>query len=331
MERIPFEQLRAEFERVLLEAGVPGPKADRTAALFAENTRDGVYSHGLNRFSGFVDGIRSGKVDPDVEPTRVRALGALEQWDGNRGIGLINAEFAMNRAIELARENAMGCVGLRNTNHWMRPGAFGLQAAEAACIGICWTNTTVLMPPWGSATRRIGNNPMVICIPRKDGPVLLDMAMSQYSNGKLEVMQRRGEALPLAGGYDTDGNLTTEPGAILDSRRALPIGYWKGSGLALVLDILASVISDGDSTHEIGARPHETAVSQVYIAIDTSKLGDNADAKIDAIVTDFLGASPLEGVDSVRYPGEGMLAIRRDSLANGIPVDPDLWLQLQSL
>jgi len=328
MERVPFDRLEAEFKRILLDAGFPEPKADRTAALFAENTRDGVYSHGLNRFPGFVAGVQSGKVDPNVEPTLVRALGALEQWDGHRGIGLLNAEFAMGRAIELARENALGGVGLRNTNHWMRPGAFGLQAADAGYIGICWTNTTVLMPPWGSAQKRIGNNPMVVCIPRKDGPVLLDMAMSQYSNGKLEVMQHRGQSLPLPGGYDDDGALTTDPGAILESRRALPIGYWKGSGLALVLDILASVISDGDATHEIGTRPHETAVSQVYIAIDVSQLGEEADQKIDAIVTDFLGAAPLDAGDNVRYPGEGMLAIRRDSLANGIPVDPDLWQQL---
>ena len=117
----------------------------------------------------------------------------------------------MGRAIELARENALGGVGLRNTNHWMRPGAFGLQAADAGFIGICWTNTTVLMPPWGSAQKRIGNNPMVVCIPRKDGPVLLDMAMSQYSNGKLEVMRRRGDQLTLAGGYDEEGNPIPPP------------------------------------------------------------------------------------------------------------------------
>ncbi len=331
MERVPFDKLKAEFNRVLLGAGLPDSKAKRTATLFAENTRDGVYSHGLNRFPGFVEGIRTGKVNPNLEPSLVRALGALEQWDGNRGIGLLNAEFAMGRAVELARENAMGCVGLCNTNHWMRPGAFGLQAADAGCIGICWTNTTILMPPWGSAEKRIGNNPMVVCIPRKDGHVLLDMAMSQYSNGKLEVLRHRDETLPIAGGYDTDGNLTTDPGAILDSSRALPIGYWKGSGLALVLDIMASAIADGDSTHEIGARPHETAVSQAYIAIDTKQLGDNTDARIDRIVAHFLGAEPLEGIESVRYPGEGMLAIRRDSLTNGIPVVPELWDAVQSM
>lgn len=329
MERIPFDDLKAEFTRVLLGAGLPQEKAERTGSLFAENTRDGVYSHGLNRFPGFVEGVKSGKVNPNVDPSLVSAHGALEQWDGNRGIGLLNAEFAMGRAVELAREHALGCVGLRNTNHWMRPGAFGLQAADAGCIGICWTNTTILMPPWGASDKRIGNNPMVVCVPRKEGHVLLDMAMSQYSNGKLEVLAHRGESLPLPGGYDQDGELTTDPGAIIDSRRALPIGYWKGSGLALVLDLMASAIARGDSTHEIGARPHETAVSQVYIAIDTSHLGGDVDDKVDCIVADFLDVPALDEAGKVRYPGEGMLNTRRQSMKKGIPVDSDVWSKLK--
>jgi 3-dehydro-L-gulonate 2-dehydrogenase len=88
------------------------------------------------------------------------------------------------------------------------------------------------MPPWGSAEAKIGNNPLCIAIPRGDSqePLLLDMAMSQYSNGKLQVLSRAGRELPLAGGFDADGALTTDPAAILASRRALPVGYWKGSG-----------------------------------------------------------------------------------------------------
>lgn len=331
MERIPFDDLKAEFTRVLLGAGLPQEKAEITGSLFAENTRDGVYSHGLNRFPGFVEGVKSGKVNPNVDPLLVSAYGALEQWDGNRGIGLLNAEFAMGRAVELAREHALGCVGLRNTNHWMRPGAFGLQAADAGCIGICWTNTTILMPPWGASEKRIGNNPMVVCVPRKEGHVLLDMAMSQYSNGKLEVLAHRGESLPLPGGYDQDGELTTNPSAIINSRRALPIGYWKGSGLALVLDLMASAIARGDSTHEIGARPHETAVSQVYIAIDTSHLGGDVDDKVNCIVADFLDVPALDETRKVQYPGEGMLNTRRESMKKGIPVDSDIWSKLKSM
>ena len=333
MERIPFQTVHTEFRRVLKSVGFTDEKADRCAGLFAENTRDGVYSHGLNRFPGFVGSVRSGKIHIDAEPECVKQLGSIEQWDGKTGIGLLNAEIAMGRAIEIARDNGMGCVGLRNTNHWMRAGAYGLQAANAGCIGICWTNTTVLMPPWGSAKKKIGNNPLTLCVPYQGNHVLLDMAMSQYSNGKLEVLKRRGESLPLAGGYDKVGNLTTDPGAILDSKRALPIGYWKGSGLALILDLVATLISGGDSTSVIGARANETNVSQVFIAIDVASLAGSriVEETVDRIIRDFQDVPPLEGVSEIRYPGQGMLATREDNLANGIPVDPDLWAEVLAL
>ena len=267
MERISFDELHAEFKRILLKAGLTEDRADRCARLFAENTCDGVVSHGLNRFPGFVRSCHDGTVDIDVEPELVTRLGAIEQWDGKSGVGLLNAQFAMTRAVEIAKQSGIGCVGLKNTNHWMRAGSYGLLACEAGCIALCWTNTTALMPPWGSALKRIGNNPLTLAVPHKSGHVLLDMAMSQYSNGKLEVMRRRGERLTLAGGYDENGKLTTDPGAIITTRRALPIGYWKGSGLALVLDLLATIISGGDSTAVIRQRERESNVSQVFIAI----------------------------------------------------------------
>ena len=125
------------------------------------------------------------------------AFGALEQWDGHLGPGPVNATLCMDRAIALSRQNGIGCVALKNTNHWMRAGTYGLQAADTGCIGICWTNTMPLMPPWGSAERKIGNNPLVLAVPRPEGHILLDMAMSQFSGGKLEIYRRRNQPLPL--------------------------------------------------------------------------------------------------------------------------------------
>ncbi len=333
MKRICFDEIWQELTRILLAAGFEHSRARRCARIFTENTCDGVDSHGLNRFPSFVTAVKTGLVNIHAEPELVRSLGSLEQWDGKRGVGPLNAGKAMQRAIELSQEHGLGCVGLGNTNHWMRGGTYGLQAAGAGCIGICWTNTIALMPPWGGSERKIGNNPMVICLPRGEEPVLLDMAMSQFSNGKLEVLRRRGEQLPLAGGYDENGELTTDPNAILESFRALPIGYWKGSGLALVLDLMGSLIADGDSTREISRRDEETGVSQVFIAIDiTSPMGTAyVNGKVDAVISDFLDTPPLEGAPKVRYPGQGMLATRRANLKNGIPVDPGLWRMIQGL
>lgn len=333
MPRIQFQDLYREINRVLLGTGLAEPRAALVARLFAENQRDGIYSHGLNRFGGFVTLLKSGRLNLQAEPEKVGGLGALEQWDGKMGVGLWNAHVAMARAIDLARAHGIGCVGLRNTNHWMRAGAYGLQAAEAGCIGICWTNTIPLMPPWGSAEVKIGNNPLVIAVPRRDGHLLLDMAMSQFSNGKLEVLSRQGKDLPIAGGYDRAGNLTRQPAEILASRRPLPIGHWKGSALAVMLDTAAALVSGGKSSHQIGQQDAEYAVSQVFIAIHVAALAGagNVDETVNALVENLHTASPLVAGEPVRYPGEGMLRTRRESLENGVLVEEKHLAELRAM
>ena len=332
MQRIPFQDLYDDINRVLVKTGFAEPRAALVARFFAENQRDGVYSHGLNRFAGFVSLIKSGRLDIHARPEKVGGLGVVEQWDGKMGVGLWNAHVGMSRAIELALEHGMGCVGLRNTNHWMRAGTYGLQAADAGCIGICWTNTIPLMPPWGSADVKIGNNPLVIAVPRRDGHLLLDMAMSQYSNGKLEVLSRQGNDLPIVGGYDRAGNPTRNPGEILASRRALPIGHWKGSALAVMLDAAAALVSGGQSSHEIGQQGAEYAVSQVFIAINVTALAGESGANetANAIVENLHTASPLAGGE-VRYPGEGMLRMRQQSLEQGVLVDETHLAELRAM
>jgi 3-dehydro-L-gulonate 2-dehydrogenase len=157
--------------------------------------------------------------------------------------------------------------------------------------------------------------------------------MSQFSYGKLEVMSRLGKQLPVPGGYDENDDLTTDPDAILRSQRPLPIGYWKGAGLALVLDLMAVLISGGKSTKEITELGKETEVSQVFIAIDVASHSgaDDISGKVHSIIEDFLDAPPVKGHAKVRYPGQGMLAARRENLEKGIPVDPRLWKTIKEM
>src|SRR5271155_4555445 len=235
MLRVPYSELFETLRGALLTLGFAPARAELCARLFAETTRDGIYSHGLNRFPRFVRGIRNGTVDIHATPSLSQSRGSLERWDGHRGPGNLNAHSSMARAIELAREHGVGCVALANTNHWMRGGSYGWQAADAGMIGMCWTNTLPNLPPWGASDPLLGNNPLVIAVPRAEGDVVLDMAMSQFSYGALESYRQRGEQLPVPGGFDEQGRLTSDPAAIEKTQRTLPIGYWKGSGLALAL------------------------------------------------------------------------------------------------
>ena len=332
MLRIPYTDVLDVLLRVLLKLDFEQKRAALSARLFAEASRDGIYSHGLNRFPQYLRMIQSGIIVINAEPEIVKTFGALERWDGKSGPGNLNAYQGMAKAIALSRQHGIGCVALANTNHWMRGGSYGWQAADAGVIGICWTNTLANLPPWGASDPRAGNNPLIIAVPRPKGHVVLDMAMSQFSYGALAAYRMRGEQLPVDGGFDTAGRFTRDPAAIETSKRALPIGYWKGSGLALMLDLLATLLSGGLATHQIPAESErETNLSQVFIALDPAPMeqAGTLDRLANQIIEHF--QSSVTGGERVRYPGERVLQTRTENLAKGIPVEPAIWREIQQL
>ena len=328
MMRIPFEQVQGRLAEVLRGLGFSEVRAELCARLFAETTCDGVYSHGVNRFARFVTMVRYGGVDPVAEPSVVAQFGAMERWDGRRGAGNLNAHAAMERAIAISREHGIGCVAMANTNHWMRGGTNGWQAAEAGVIGMCWTNTMPNVPPWGGVEPGIGNNPLVMAVPRAKGHVVLDMAMSQFSYGALESYRKRGELLPVEGGFDAEGKLTRDPGAIEKSQRLLPVGFWKGSGLAVVLDLVAAMTSLGNATRAIANDPlRETGLSQMFVAFDPQALGGatRMEQIADEVVESLHLSRPAEEGKPVRYPGENTLRLREENRRLGLPVEQAVW------
>jgi len=331
MIRVPYQEICDALSQVLSKLGFSPERARLCAQLVADTSRDGVYSHGLDRFPRFVRGIRKGLVDVHATPKLVSSHGVLERWNGNRGAGNLNAWECMARAIALSRQHGMGCVALANTNHWMRGGTYGWQAAEAGVFGMCWTNTMPNLPPWGARDASVGNNPLVIAVPRRKGHVILDMAMSQFSYGALASYRTRGEALPVDGGFDSQGGLTRDPAAIELSARPLPIGYWKGSGLALMLDLMAGLLSGGLFTHQVVADPEEeTRLSQVFLAFDLSSISDSTAAAdlANQVIEHFQSSQTGE---PVRYPGQQVLETRKENMARGIPVQPSIWREIQQL
>jgi 3-dehydro-L-gulonate 2-dehydrogenase len=333
MLRVPFEDLLAALRRAMLDLGLKEERAAHCARLFAETTRDGVYTHGLNRFPRFSETVRNGSVDINAEPIRTAGLGAIERWDGHRGVGNLNAQASMQRAISLASQNGIGAVALANTNHWMRGGTYGWQAADQGFFAVCWTNTVANLPPWGATTPALGNNPLVIAIPRPGGHVVLDMAMSQFSYGTLAAYSKRDQPLPVDGGFDTAGNLTRNAAAIEASQRALPVGYWKGSGLSLVLDMVAAMLSGGLATHQIPLDPlRESGISQVFLAIDPGSIASSQEMThiADGILDSLQDATPIDPGKPIRYPGEQTLQLREENMHLGVPVDPEIWQQISA-
>lgn len=321
-------EMESRFREVLLKIGFDQAKAATLAGIFTQNSVDGVYSHGFNRFAKFISQVRDGFVDIHAEPICVSNHGALEKWEGAGGPGPLNAITCTDRAISLARVNGIGCVAIAHTNHWMRGGTYGWRAAKAGFVFIGWSNTIANMPAWGATDPRLGNNPLVIAVPYQGEAIVVDMAMSQYSYGAMEIAQSKGEQLPLPGGYTTDGELSRDPVAIKKSQRALPVGFWKGAGLSFLLDVVATSLSGGLSVAAITAQKAEKNLSQVFIAIHASRAGEQL---ISAIVADLHASVPEKPGQRVRYPGERVIHTRAENMEKGVPILENVWQEILAL
>lgn len=328
MRRVAFAELQGRIERVLVGLGVAPERAALSARLTAETDRDGVRTHGVARLPRFAQWVRDGVIVPDAEPRCIAKFGAIERWTGGRGPGNLAAYAAMQRAMEIAKEHGLGCVALADTSHWMRAGTYGWQAAEAGFAAMCWTNTMPNLPPWGAKSAALGNNPLVVAVPHGTQPIVLDMAMSQFSYGTLASYRARGVALPVPGGYDEEGLLTTDAAAIERTQRALPIGFWKGSGLSFVLDVLAAMLSGGIATHQLPADPaKEIGISQVFLAIAPESLSamEEMNRVVQGAIDGLHAATPIVAGKPARYPGEGTLHTREESLRDGVAVEDAAW------
>jgi len=329
MIRVPFDELGQRIESVLLGLGLTPPRAALSARLIAETDRDGVRTHGVARLPRLAEGIRLGYLSATAEPECVASMGAMERWAGHRGVGNLAAHAAMTRALELAAEHGIGAVALGNTSHWLRGGAFGWLAAEQGFAAMCWSNTLPNLPPWGATTPALGNNPLILAVPHVDesgqqAPIVLDIAMSQFSYGSLSSYRQRGVPLPAPGGYDEHGELTTDAGAIEESKRALPIGFWKGSGLAFVLDTMGAMLSGGKATWQFGPDPlQEVGQSQIFLAMKADEVGGRA--TIQGAIDKVHQATPITEGKPARYPGEGTVAARAESLREGCAIEEAAW------
>ena len=333
--RIPYDTVKDTVKTAFLNLGLSEEQAEVCSAIHTQSSADGVESHGLNRIPRFAEYVQKGWINLEGKPELMGAKGAVENYDGHLGIGITNALYCADRAMELAKAHGIGCVSLKDTTHWMSGGTYAWRMAEAGFMGISWINTESCMPLWGSDEPGVGNNPFCIAIPREDGPIVLDMAMSQYAYGKLGVYRLAGKELPFPGGFDKDGNLTSDPGAIEESKRILPTGYWKGSGMAIALDMAAALMANGNCGTDMDEANNGscTGCCQIFIAFDPYLFGNKEDiqAMLNKRVAAADASHPEREGGRVTCPGERTVTTRAKSMADGVCVDEAIWAQVQSL
>ncbi len=330
---ISEQELKATFKAILLNHNVDESEADSLASVFASNAKDGVISHSVSRFPLMIEYLDQNIIKAGTMPKLVSSFGAIEKWDALFGFGVTSALFCTDRAIELASKFGMGLVISIHSNHWMRPGYYGWRTADKGYVGICWTTTRKNLVPWGGTEPQIGNNPMVIAVPRKGGNLIFDSSMAQYAWGKIREYAEDGKKLPTLGGYDENGNPTDDAAQIDKTYKAMPAGFWKGSALSIILEAAACSIGQGNTVvdNDIYGK-YETNMTQVFIAIDPKRLNDSYNEdNLDRIVEGLHNSPTKDGKGKLRYPGERALLARERSEKNGIEIPRRAWDKLKAL
>ena len=298
----------------------------------------GIDSHGVARLSGYVHLWEKQRINTRPQIKIVHETATTATIDGDAGLGLVVAPFAMQIAIEKAEKYGSGWVSVRNSNHFGIAGYHALMAVEKDMIGFAMTNASPLVAPTFSNERLLGTNPMCYAFPAgKYPPVVVDMATSAAANGKLEIAQRSGSQVPEGWIQDGRGNYTTDPYALKSGGSLLPLGSdrehgsHKGFGLGATVDILSGVLSGANygpwvppfvSFLEPPANPPGKGVGHFLGAmrVDGFRPAEEFKADMDNWISRFKSASTVNPAQKVIIPGEPELEAETERKQNGIPL-----------
>ena len=336
---VPADRLTDYCARILEGLGVPPDQAAMVAGSLIEADLRGVESHGVHLMALYADRLRGGHLKGRTEVTVLRDEGAAALLDGGQGLGQISGLAAVDLAVAKAREFGVGTVAVRNSSHLGALGWYTMRGAEAGCVTLAAQNGPPFVPPFGGVTGIFSTNPMSYAVPAGDEPMLvLDMATTAVAGNRVLLAQKRGDAtLPAGWANDDTGRPTTDP-ALASVRHLQWFGGYKGYGIALLIEILAGVLT-GASFGLVDREPGElTGFDRVtrgylFVALDPSHYGpvDAFRADVDRLIRDIHASEPAEGVEQVLVPGELEHRRRADRLAHGIPLASALVDELERL
>jgi LDH2 family malate/lactate/ureidoglycolate dehydrogenase len=337
--RIRHQAMIGFIADVLVAHGFRPGDARRCGELMVEADLTGADSHGIFRLPQYVRRIRNGGMNPTPSITVSRRAPAVAMVEGDNAMGHLVMSKAGETAIEIAKETGIAWIGARRSNHAGSGAVHACLPLPAGMIGIYTVVASANhMAPWGGSDSLLGTNPLAIAIPMVDAdPVVLDMATTVVSYGTV-----KGHALlgtPMPEGWMVDKN-TGEP--LTDPKRSadgilLPIGGYKGSGLALMLGLIAGPLNRAafgrDCVDFNADEKTVTETGHVLIALDVARFLDPAEftKEVARHLDDLRNSTRLPGVDRIRLPGEMRAARRHDRAANGVPIPTQLMAQLDKL
>lgn len=332
--RVPLADLRRHCAAVLRASGLPDEVADLVADSLVDAEGRGVRSHGVVRTRVYSERLRAGLLDATARPAVVRETAGTVLLDARNAIGHVGALAATELAADRALAGGACAVGVSGSNHCGALGYFARRAARRGVALVAMSTAPPTMVYFGGRTRAVGTNPLCLAVPRAGGePLVVDMATSATARGRIILADQAGEPIPEGWAVDRDGRATTDAAAAL-AGSVLPFSGPKGSGLAMMVDLLAGGMVSGVGGADIGdmyedwTRPQR--VGHLVVALDPDAwFGREAFADhVARFAAGVAGLPPGEGFDAVRLPGqvedEALELARREGAAVALAVLDDL-------
>ena len=327
MPTVHVEPLTRFCEAILEGAGVPPHKARITAACLVASNLRGVDSHGIQLLPFYIDQLLANEMDPHTDGSVISESGSCLHFDGQNGIGQWVAETCCGHASRIAREQGIGLVIAKESNHFGAAAWWAQKMRDQGQIGIVLCNASPIVPPWQGKEGRLGTNPICMALP---GPFLLDMATTTVAAGKIfKAFLNQQPEIPAGWAFDRDGVPTTNTEKAYHGM-LMPLGGYKGSGLAMMVEILCAVLGGGALSTEVGGiryRGRTVRVSQTYLAIDIARFMPVKEftARVERLVNMMKSTPHAPGYEEVLVAGDPEWRMEAERSVAGIPIASGNW------
>ena len=330
VECFPAETLQTWVQEIFQNLDVPAQDAAVAAEALVNTSLRGMDTHGIIYTLTYTQDIREGKITPRPDIRTIQDHPSTALLDGGNGLGMVVGRQAMDQAIAKAGETGSGVVGVRNSTHFGAAAYYAQLASNQGLIGISFSNTPPVMAPWGSKTLFVGNNPMAIAAPGGiEGGLSLDMAMTNVAWGKMYLAARAGRKMPLDWATDLEGRSTDDP-VIGMAGLMLPLGGHKGYGLAVMIEILTSILTGAAYGPDLDSGLNW---GHCFMAIDIEHFLplEAFTNRLSQLVTDLHACQPCAEGQCIYAPGEIEAQTMARRLEQGIPIPEDLIADLDGL
>lgn len=330
--KVSAQKLQKYCEKLLVEHSIPLEEAEVIAESLVDANLVGVDSHGVTRLPDYLIRLANKVIESKTKLDIIQENKSITLYDANNGWGQYAGKVAMQRAIDQAKENGSAVVGVKNSNHFGTSSYFTRMAADNNCIGIAISNASPLMVSWGAKDPTLGTNPLSIAVPTNQHPTVLDMATSNVARGKINLAAKKGQDIPEGWAITKDGKSTTDAQEALEGF-LLPLGP-KGSGLAMMIDIMSGVLTGalfGKDIPRMYDDPEPQQLGHMFIVIDIESFMDitTFKEKMDERIKQTTEGAPSEGFNEVLMPGDIEQMNREKHLQEGLDLPEAIYEELK--